>query len=108
MSSDHHPANTNERVPAFNPWAAWPGVKSYVAGWSALTCAGIGSWLVLQEAWLEAGGDLMRGQHRALNAGPEAVEAADALSAAMDDVRDCGAAVMQAQVDALDALRKSA
>jgi hypothetical protein len=108
MYSGRHPANMNEPPPSFSPWAAWPGVRPYVAAWGALACAGIGAWLAMHEAALEAGGALIRRQQDALGALPGSGETVDAIAAAVEDVRDCGAAVMQAQVDALDALRKSA
>jgi hypothetical protein len=107
MTGEHRPANSNAPAPALAPWAAWSGARSYIAVWSAIACAGIGSWLALQEALLEAGADVMRRQHQALT-DPQTGDTADAISAAMDDVRDCSEAVRQAQSDALDALQKSA
>ncbi|MBT9447836.1 MAG: hypothetical protein IV086_19245 [Hyphomonadaceae bacterium] len=110
MSSDRLPANTNEPPFAANLWAAWPGGRSCVAAWSTLAYAGIGNWLMLQEALLKAGGDLMRTQLPTGGALPAADDAPaiDVFSAAAEDVRDCSEAVMQAQFDALEALRRPA
>lgn len=105
MSSDHLAANTNDPPFAVMSWAPWPAARPYIAAWTAVACAGFSNWLVLHEAMLEAGCAVMRFPHRADDA---AATPAAALSAAAEDLRACGEAVMQAQVDALEALRHSA
>lgn len=106
MSSDHLPANTNEPPFAAMSWAPWPASRPYIAAWTAVACAGFSNWLMLQEAMFEAGRAVMRFPHHVDEAAD--TPAAAALSAAAEDLRDCGEAVMQAQVDALEALRHSA
>ncbi len=113
MSSIHLPANGNEAPFLGGLQAAWPGATACVAAWSTLAHAGVSNWLLLQEALLEAAGDLSRMPLQSFDPLPVAGDAPaiDAIAAAVEDVRDCREAVMQAQIDAFDAfdaLRQSA
>lgn len=107
MSHPPPPANSNDPVFSYTPWAAWP-ITSMMA-WSALTAASLESMFSFQRAWLEAGQELLG--RRQTTAAPQHGAAADTpvmLAAAMGDLRDCSAAVMQAQADILDSWRRSA
>lgn len=106
MTSDHHPANSNTPYFVASSWAPWSSVRPYVAAWAAVACAGYSNWLMLHQATLEAGSALMR--FPGLADGDAGSLGAIALSAVAEDIRDCGEAVMQAQADALEALRHSA
>lgn len=110
MHADQRPANANTPPWTVTPWAAWPGLAPHMAVWSAVAAAGLENWVTLQRAWLDAGRDAMRRQQEAFLAAPRDTDGPGAvvLTATVEDMRECGAALLQSQIDALEAWRRSA
>lgn len=96
------PVTANSNTPP-NPYAAW-------AAWASLTTAGIDSCLAFQRAWLDASQALIRRQRESLLvAQTDHNSPSDVLLAAtVDDLRECGEAVVKAQVDILESWRHTA
>lgn len=79
------------------PWASWPFAVA-AANWTA----GLDCWTAVMRAWLEAGAAVSRGC---------ILSPADGLDdplvhLALSDVRACGDAIAQAQVESLESWRQ--
>jgi hypothetical protein len=102
------PANGNDPGSTSFSWATWP-IAGFTA-WSVITTACLRSSLDLQRAWLEAGHEALRRQQAAMTKSmdDEATAHPPVLVATIVDLRECGAAVVQAQAEVLESWRHSA
>ncbi|MBL8558473.1 MAG: hypothetical protein JNM47_07120 [Hyphomonadaceae bacterium] len=79
------------------PWAAWPAPMVQAAFTSGLGC-----WIAVNRAWLDAACTLLRRQDQ-----EDAMEAEDPLvHMTLEGLRSCGDAMLDAQIETLESWRR--
>jgi hypothetical protein len=93
------------RPAPLNPF--WLGVEAYMYVWSEIGLAGLEATLALQRTWLEAGLHAARWTNPPAQPGEGASDApvAPIVAAAIEDLRQCGVAVVRSQQQVIESWR---